>query len=181
MSTPGSPKYRIGHEEREQAIRALNDHFAAGRLDMHEYEERVSRASAARTADELDALFSDLPPPASTPVTAHYPVAQQGAYHPPAQHPAAQPAHWDPSAPWGRDPVTGWPYSDKSKLIAGVLQLFLGGVGAGRFYTGHTGLAVAQLLVTLFTFGFGAIWGFIDGIVMLAGSPRDPYGRPLRS
>ncbi|MBA3907089.1 MAG: TM2 domain-containing protein [Pseudonocardiales bacterium] len=61
------------------------------------------------------------------------------------------------------------------------LQLFLGGVGAGRFYTGHTGIAVAQLLVTILTLGIGAIWGFIDGIVLLAGNPRDPSGRPLRS
>ncbi|WP_028931841.1 DUF1707 domain-containing protein [Pseudonocardia asaccharolytica] len=177
MSTPGSRNFRIGHEEREQAVRALNDHFAAGRLDMHKYEERVGQASAARTAGELDALFTDLPTAASTQVTVQHPTAP----YPAAPHPAAQQAGWDPNAPWGRDPVTGWPCSDKSKVVAGVLQLFLGAVGAGRFYTGHTGMAVAQLLVTLFTFGIGAIWGFVDGIVLLAGSPRDPYGRPLRS
>ena len=53
-------------------------------------------------------------------------------------------------------------------------------IGIGRFYTGHTGLAIAQLLVTIVTFGFGFLWSFIDGIVILAGNPTDPEGRPLR-
>ncbi|MGH3568426.1 MAG: NINE protein [Pseudonocardia sp.] len=60
-----------------------------------------------------------------------------------------------------------------------MLQLVLP-FGVRRFYSGHTGIAVAQLLVTLFTFGLGAIWAFIDGIVLHAGRPMDPYGRPLR-
>ena len=42
--------------------------------------------------------------------------------------------------------MTGQPLSDKSKIVAGILQLFLGGFGAGRFYTGHTGMAVAMIL-----------------------------------
>jgi hypothetical protein len=29
-------------------------------------------------------------------------------------------------------------------------------------------------------FGVGVIWSFIDGIVILAGRPTDPQGRPLR-
>ncbi|WP_246007805.1 NINE protein [Gordonia oryzae] len=43
------------------------------------------------------------------------------------------------------DPVTGEPLSDKSKLAAGLLQLFLGGFAAGRFYIGDMKLAVIQL------------------------------------
>ncbi|MFR9806891.1 DUF1707 domain-containing protein [Pseudonocardia sp. RS010] len=85
-----------------------------------------------------------------------------------------------PDAPYGREPGTGAPYSDKSKLAAGLLQLFLGGAGIGRFYTGHTGIAIAQLIVTIVTFGLGAIWGFVDGIVLLAGRSTDAQGRPLR-
>jgi hypothetical protein len=35
--------------------------------------------------------------------------------------------------------------------------------------------------VTLVTFGFGALWGFIEGIVILAGSwPKDAKGIPLK-
>ncbi|MCE3556021.1 DUF1707 domain-containing protein [Pseudonocardia sp. RS11V-5] len=82
-------------------------------------------------------------------------------------------------APYGREPGTGVPYSDKSKLAAGLLQLFLGGAGIGRFYTGHTGIAIAQLIVTIVTFGLGAVWGFVDGIVLLAGRSTDAQGRPL--
>lgn len=87
----------------------------------------------------------------------------------------------DPRAPYGIDPVTGIPFSDKSKLAAGLLQIFFGGLGIGRFYLGNVGIAIAQILVTWLTFGIGGLWPVIDGIVLLAGSPRDSQGRPLRS
>ncbi len=49
-------------------------------------------------------------------------------------------AYTDPAAPWGRHPVTGEPFSDKSKVVAGLLQLLglLGLVGIGRIYLGDT-------------------------------------------
>lgn len=84
------------------------------------------------------------------------------------------------AAPYGIEPTTGLPYSSKSKTAAGLLGIFLGGFGVGRFYTGHVGLGIAQVLVTFFTLGFGAWWGLIDGIVMLAGRPTDATGLPLR-
>jgi len=55
---------RIGDAEREQAQTALNDHYAAGRLDHDEYTERLDRIWAARTRAELDPVFTDLPGPA---------------------------------------------------------------------------------------------------------------------
>lgn len=79
-----------------------------------------------------------------------------------------------PGAPWGVDQY-GRPYSDKSKIVAGVLQLLLGGFGAGRWYTGHYGIAAAQLV----TCGGLGIWALIDGIMMLVGNVTDPQGRPL--
>ncbi len=85
-----------------------------------------------------------------------------------------------PGAPYGIDPVTGIPFSDKSKMVAGLLQLFVGGFGAGRFYTGHMGLAFAQIAVTWLTCGVGIIWPIIDGIMMLTGRVTDVQGRPLR-
>ncbi|MCK9878194.1 TM2 domain-containing protein [Frankia sp. Ag45/Mut15] len=87
-----------------------------------------------------------------------------------------QPAPFDSNAPFGRHPVTGEPYSEKQKLTAGLLQILLGGVGAGRWYLGNTGIALAQL----FTCGGLGIWALIDGIMMLTGSVRDKQGRPLR-
>ena len=98
-----------------------------------------------------------------------YPGYPGGPYPPQAQW------GFDPTAPYGRAP-NGEPYSDKQKMVAGLLQIFLGGVGAGRWYLGDTGIALAQL----FTCGGLGIWALIDGIMILTGSVRDKYGRPLR-
>ncbi|MBC3990636.1 NINE protein [Streptomyces sp. AC563] len=82
-----------------------------------------------------------------------------------------------PDAPHGYDPY-GRPYSDKSRVIAGVLQILFGWVGAGRFYTGHVGMAVAQLV----TCGGLLVWGLVDGIVLLASDDKtDARGRLLRA
>lgn len=63
-----TPDIRVGHEERERAISALNEHFSAGRLTLHEYEERSARAIDAQIRRDLDLLFADLPPlPAKKP------------------------------------------------------------------------------------------------------------------
>ncbi|MFI7006081.1 NINE protein [Streptomyces sp. NPDC050145] len=103
--------------------------------------------------------------------------APAGGY---AQPQPGVPAAYDPSAPYGYDPY-GRPYSDKQKLTAGLLGIFLGTFGVGRFYTGHTGLAVGQLIVGVLSCGIGGLWGFVDGIVMLASSnTTDSQGRPLR-
>lgn len=85
----------------------------------------------------------------------------------------------DPEAPYGRD-MYGVPFSDKQKLMAGLLQIFLGSFGVGRFYLGYTGLDIAQIAVTWLTCGLGAIWPLIDGIMMLTGKVPDAQGRPLR-
>jgi TM2 domain-containing membrane protein YozV len=106
---------------------------------------------------------------------------------PPGQYPppmgAYPPAYVDPAAPFGRHPLTGEPCSDKSKVVAGLLQLLglFGLVGIGRIYLGYTGLGVAQLLVGLVTCGLGAVvWGIIDAVLILTDKVRDPEGRPLR-
>ncbi|MBW0103917.1 DUF1707 domain-containing protein [Pseudonocardia sp. KRD291] len=302
----------IGYAEQEEAVRALSQHYTAGRLDVDEFDERVRRARASSTGAELGAVFADLPEPrpsavdrpvppgvddatratASDPSTGgptvvgstedtvatpqypgaaaqfpdstrQYPAPGQqpggpypdqqywgppprfdtsgtpypgaspypGAQYPGQQYPGQQypdgphpgghdhygapqyggqpygpqqygaqpygnqryaapypppgapygmpPGGYDPAAPYGWDPLTGRPYSDKQKIVAGLLSIFLP-FGVGRFYTGHVGIGIAQLLVTFLTFGIGAIWPFIDGIIVLAGSPTDPEGRPLR-
>lgn len=101
-------------------------------------------------------------------------------YPPP---PYAQYPGFDPAAPFGRHPVTGQPLSDKSKTVAGLLQLLglLGIAGIGRIYLGHIGLGVAQLLVGFVTFGVGAVvWGIVDALLILTDKVSDPQGRPLR-
>ncbi|MGV0850077.1 TM2 domain-containing protein [Mycolicibacterium phlei] len=117
------------------------------------------------------------PPQSEFPPPGHYPP-------PPGQYPPpGYPAYTDPTAPYGRHPMTGEPYSEKSKVIAGLLQLIglFGIVGVGRIYLGYTGLGVAQLVVGLLTCGIGAvIWGIIDAILILTDRVRDPQGLPLR-
>jgi hypothetical protein len=54
---------RIGIAEREEALAALAEHHAAGRLDANEYEDRRGRANDAVIRRELTALFVDLPEP----------------------------------------------------------------------------------------------------------------------
>jgi hypothetical protein len=58
-----SPDLRIGDAERDAAVAALGEHFAAGRLDAQEYDDRTSAAWAARSAGALTPLFADLPAP----------------------------------------------------------------------------------------------------------------------
>ena len=57
------PEMRIGDAEREAAVEALGEHFAAGRLTKDEYDERAERAWTARTSSQLYPLFADLPRP----------------------------------------------------------------------------------------------------------------------
>ncbi|WP_166140620.1 TM2 domain-containing protein [Nocardioides ochotonae] len=85
-----------------------------------------------------------------------------------------------PGAPYGVHPTTGIPYSDKSKLVAGLLQLLLP-LGIGRLYAGYTGIGIAQLVVTIVTCGIGGLWPFIDGIIILATDSKDANGYMLRS
>ncbi|MEE3063032.1 MAG: TM2 domain-containing protein [Actinomycetota bacterium] len=112
------------------------------------------------------------------------PPPQPSGYPPPYPQypPYPGPVGYDPSAPYGRHPVTGLPYSDKSKTIAGLLQLLsLVGIGGiGRFYIGDVGLGIAQLLVGLLTCGVGLLWSIIDAILILTDKVNDPQGRPLR-
>ncbi len=52
---------RVSDAERQATADQLKTHFAAGRLDIDEYEERLQRALAARTRHDLDDLVRDLP------------------------------------------------------------------------------------------------------------------------
>ena len=100
--------------------------------------------------------------------------APAGGGYPPQP---GMPVAYDPNAPYGYDPY-GRPYSDKSKIVAGLLQLFLGSFGVGRFYIGNVGIGLAQL----FTCGGLGIWALIDAIILLtSNNTTDANGRVLRS
>ena len=68
----------------------------------------------------------------------------------------------------------------KSKMVAGLLGIFLGAWGIHNFYLGNTGRAIAQILVTIFTCGIGGLWGFVEGILIFTGNINtDANGNPL--
>lgn len=68
----------------------------------------------------------------------------------------------------------------KSRLAAGLFGIFLGGLGVHSFYLGYVGKGMAQILLS-FCFGIGAIWGLIEGILILASVINtDARGVPLR-
>jgi TM2 domain-containing membrane protein YozV len=110
------------------------------------------------------------------PVAPAYPPPGTSAYPPPMAPGYAG----MPYAPVYAVDAWGRPLSDKSKVVAGVLQLVLGGFGVGRFYIGDNKTAVLQLVVTLVTCGLGHIWGIIDGILILVNGGVDAQGRVLR-
>jgi TM2 domain-containing membrane protein YozV len=121
--------------------------------------------------------------------TPEYPYPEDGfgqqppAYQPPPGYPPP-PGYAQPGYP----PPPGWPMagayggalSDRSKLTAGLLGLFFGSLGVGRFYLGYTGVGVAQIAVTWLTCGIGGLWPLIDAIMILTGKVPDAQGRPLR-
>ena len=122
----------------------------------------------------------------------------QPGFAPSGDYPAGgyPPVGFDPNAPFGRDPRTGAPYSDKSRVAAGLLQIlpavFVMPIGVGRFYMRSTGVALSQLVLFLVSLplmlvliGFPMLaavwlWVVIDGVVLLLGGGRDGRGRPLR-
>ncbi len=55
------PSVRIGDAERNAASDALHQHLAAGRLTLDEFADRSTQVLDARTQDELDRVFHDLP------------------------------------------------------------------------------------------------------------------------
>ena len=54
---------RVSDAERSAVAERLAAHYSDGRLDQAEFDERVSRAMAAKTRGDLDGLFDDLPDP----------------------------------------------------------------------------------------------------------------------
>jgi len=68
-----------------------------------------------------------------------------------------------------------------SWLTTFLLAWFLGGFGIDRFYNGRTGLGVGKLLGTILTCGVvGAIWAWIDVLLLLFRKYQDARGNTLR-
>jgi hypothetical protein len=73
---------RLGDVDRDQAIARLSEHYAAGRLDKEEFDERSDAVWTAKTYADLAPIFADLGPA-----------------------PSERQRHWDSRGwpgPWGR-------------------------------------------------------------------------------
>lgn len=53
---------RITDADRDEALDRLADHYAAGRLDKDEFDERSDAVWTARTGADLAPIFADLQP-----------------------------------------------------------------------------------------------------------------------
>ncbi|NUU19115.1 NINE protein [Cellulomonas humilata] len=85
-----------------------------------------------------------------------------------------------------------WPQLTRSRVAAGLLGVFLGGLGLHRMYLGYWRRGLTMLAITVvggfFTLGLAAIvmgvWGFAEGLLYLSVRrgrfSRDARGRPLR-
>jgi hypothetical protein len=56
------PDLRIGDADRDAALDRLAEHYAAGRLDKDELDERSDAVWTARTLGDLNTVFADLDP-----------------------------------------------------------------------------------------------------------------------
>lgn len=90
---------------------------------------------------------------------------------------------YNPPMPYGA--------TQKSKLAAGLLGIFLGAFGVHNFYLGYTTKGLIQVLISIIggiiTCGIATviveIWGLIEGILIISGSTPytvDGKGIPLR-
>lgn len=82
----------------------------------------------------------------------------------------------------------------KSKLVAGLLGIFLGAYGVHNFYLGYTAKAVIQLVLTIVgivascCYGLGllivfpvSVWALVEAIMILCGAIKvDGKGIPLK-
>jgi hypothetical protein len=86
------PHVRAADADRAAVAAVLGQHMSVGRLTVEEYDERLTRAYAARTYGELDDLTADLP--ATGKAHAPEPARQDDAARARACGPVA--------GPWGR-------------------------------------------------------------------------------
>jgi hypothetical protein len=93
-----------------------------------------------------------------------------------------------PVRPTGQVPSTEVVRAPRSRVVAGVLGIFLGATGAHRLYTGRTRSGLAMLVATVASGGLlvpiTATVGMVEGVMFLASTrgvySRDGYGRDLR-
>jgi hypothetical protein len=139
---------RVSDVEREAAAAELREHFASGRLDQEELNERLSAVFAARTRGDLNAPFTDLPSAGHAPAGAGAPGG--GSF--------------------GPRPLGTGPFGTGSSGGQGGGGSWQAGIGRGIGRIAFTGLLFWALFIVgmVSVFGLGA--GRPFGIVLLLGA-----------
>jgi DUF1707 SHOCT-like domain len=138
---------RVSDAEREAAAAELREHFASGRLNQDELDERLAAVFSAKTRGDLNALFTDLP--SSGQGWASAGTAGGGSFGPGA-------AAW---GPWTRPGDSGdWQARGNAWRASA-------GRGVGRIAAASVLLWVLFIVGILGVFGIGA--GRPFGIVLI--------------
>ncbi len=115
------------------------------------------------------------------PTEAESPAAPAGAYVPPA---APKTTYTPPTAPKSStsiaQPVAK--VGQKSKVVAALLALFLGGFGVHDFYLGYKKQGIIKLILTITVVAsfVAYIWTLIDLIKILCNGKLDSNGQLLK-
>jgi hypothetical protein len=146
-------------DARTEAQRRLND---LARAEAVLLGQRQSRDSSRPVGSPMP------PPPQNAAPRQPYNQPPPPTYTPPQAH---------------ADPVGYHLTPQKSKAAGGILGILLGALGVHRFYLGYGGIGTLMLLMTVLSFGIlapiVALWGFIEGCIILGGGMRDRWGREL--
>ena len=123
---------RVSDAEREAAAAELREHFASGRLDSDELEERLAAVFAAKTRGDLSALFTDLPSSGRSTAGAGRPVGPGSA------------------GPFGSGPFSGGPFGAGPFGVSGPRASDRDGSwhARGGGFRASTGRMAAQVIVS---------------------------------
>ena len=153
-------------------------------------EESVETNFTPPPASEIPPFGQSVPPPPQQGMPAGAPFGQTDTPYTEGHQQPGQPFNQPfPAQTYEQVRVEEVPWSTKSKLAAGLFGILLGSFGVHNFYLGYTGKGVAQLLITVLSFGLlswvSAIWGLVEGILILASEvgtqwDLDATGRPMR-
>lgn len=141
----------------------------------------IERGLTRMTDNQQQPYGSDSVPQPAQPAQPAQPSYGQDTAQQPQGYGAPQPAAYAQPAAGSYGRNTASPPAHTLSLST-ASRSFLGGLGVHNFYLGNTGKAVAQLLLTLvgwILLGLGpiaaAIWGFVEGIIILCSKPGSPW------